>query len=116
MTTANSVTLLFNQNLSPRLLRQLADLYPGSIHVQEIDLDAGSDNPIWDYARDRNLIIATKDKDYRDLSHARGYPPKVVLIRLGNCPWQAVGSLLREHYADIVALHQDDRRGLLELP
>ena len=116
MTTADSVTLLFNQNLPPSLARRLADLYPGSMHVKAIDLDVGGDSPIWDYARDRNLIIATKDKDYLELSETRGHPPKVVLIRLGNCSRQAVVSLLREHYADLVSLHQDDRRGLLELP
>ena len=116
MTTVASVMLLFNQNLPPSLPRRLADLYPGSVHVKDINLAVVGDNPIWDYAKDRSLIVATKDTDYRDLSHRLGYPPKVVLIRLGNCSRDAVVSLLRERYADILALQRDERRGLLELP
>ena len=116
MTTVASVMLLFNQNLPPSLPRRLADLYPGSVHVKDINLAVGGDNPIWDYAKDRSLIVVTKDTDYRDLSHRLGHPPKVVLIRLGNCSRDAVVSLLRERYADILSLHQDERRGLLELP
>jgi predicted nuclease of predicted toxin-antitoxin system len=30
---------LFDQNLSPRLVAALLDLYPGSAHVQEVGLD-----------------------------------------------------------------------------
>lgn len=116
MTIAVSVMLLFNQNLPPSLPRRLADLYPGSVHVKDLNLDVGGDNPIWDYAKERSLIVATKDRDYRDLSRRLGYPPKVVLIRLGNCPRDAVAALLRERYDDIVALHRDAGRGLLELP
>ena len=108
--------LLFNQNLPPSLPRRLADLYPGAIHVKTINLAVGGDNPIWDYAKEQALVIATKDTDYRDLSNRLGHPPKVVLIRLGNCTREAVASLLRERHADILALHQDESRGLLELP
>ena len=116
MTTAISVTLLFNQNLSYQLPRLLADLYPESLHVLEIDLAVGGDNPIWDYAKERGFVIVTKDTDYRELSSRLGHPPKVALIRLGNCPVAAVESLLRERYGDILALERDDSRGLLELP
>ena len=116
MTTVISVMLLFNQNLPPSLPRRLADLYPGSSHVKSVDLDVGGDNPIWDYAKERGFVIVTKDTDYRELSRRLGHPPKVALIRLGNCTRDAVASLLRERYGDVLALERDDRRGLLELP
>ena len=115
-TTVGSATLLFDQNLAPSLSRRLADLYPDSIHVKEIDLDVGEDHPIWDYAKIGNLVIVTKDRDYKDLSKRLGHPPKVVLIRLGNCTREAVASLLRERYADVIALLRDENRGLLVLP
>ena len=40
--------LLFDQNLSPRLPRQLADLYAGSVHVREVGLRNSDDGAIWD--------------------------------------------------------------------
>jgi len=36
--------LLFDQNLPPKLVNRLADLFPGSSHVQSIRLDCASDD------------------------------------------------------------------------
>lgn len=38
--------LLFDQNLSPRLVNRLADLYPSSQHVSFIGLDRANDRAI----------------------------------------------------------------------
>jgi hypothetical protein len=43
--------LLFDQNLSPRLPRLLADIYAASIHVREIGLRDADDLAIWQYAK-----------------------------------------------------------------
>jgi predicted nuclease of predicted toxin-antitoxin system len=43
--------LLFDQNLSPLLVHQLADLYPGSKHVYQVGLDQGNDDILWTYAQ-----------------------------------------------------------------
>ena len=108
--------LLFDQNLSPDLPQLLEDLFPESLHVIGIELDAIEDDLIWEYAKAHGFIVATKDKDYRDLIRTLGPPPKVILITSGNGPTSNVESLFRERFADVVALLQDDRRGLLELP
>ena len=108
--------LLFDQNLSWQLPRLLTDIYPGSRHFRNIGFNVGGDNRIWNYAKAHDFTIVTKDRDYKDMSEALGHPPKVILIRLGNCSVGTVESLLRERYADIIDLVQDDARGLLELP
>ena len=41
--------LLFDQNLSPRLTRLLADIYPESIHVRDVGLREADDLVIWEY-------------------------------------------------------------------
>ena len=107
--------LLFDQNLSRQLRRLLADLYPESVQVREIGLSDAPDTAIWDYALQRGLVIVTKDADYRALSAARGHPPKVVLVRLGNCPTAQVTDLLRRRYNDLAASYRDDAAALLEL-
>ncbi len=43
--------LLFDQNLSPRLVHRLADLYPNSTHVADVSLDRAFDKDIWTYAQ-----------------------------------------------------------------
>ncbi|MDQ3814669.1 MAG: DUF5615 family PIN-like protein, partial [Armatimonadota bacterium] len=43
--------LLFDQNISHRLVRALADVYPDSQHLRDVGLKEASDSAIWDYAR-----------------------------------------------------------------
>jgi predicted nuclease of predicted toxin-antitoxin system len=60
-------SLLFDQNLSPRLVHRVADLFPGSIHVQAVGLATALDRIVWDYARANDYIIVTKDADLGEL-------------------------------------------------
>ena len=108
--------LIFDQNLSRQLPRLLADLYPGSRHVLEINLDTDGDPRIWAYAQAHDYVIVTKDNDYKKLSGALGHPPKVIRISSGNGPTSDVAALLRDRYADLLSFHRDTERGLLELP
>lgn len=43
--------LLFDENLSPRLVTVLAEVYPGSTQVREASLTGAADDVIWAYAR-----------------------------------------------------------------
>ena len=71
---------------------------------------------IWEYAKEHGLCVVTKDRDFIRISNQRGHPPKVIRITLGNCTREAVAALLLEGFPDILALYQDEGRGLLELP
>lgn len=42
------------------------------------------DDEIWDYAFKKNLIIITKDKDFRLKQLISGSPPKIIHIKFGN--------------------------------
>src|ERR1700722_10771612 len=88
--------LLFDQNLSPSLVRLLDDLYPQSIHVQTAGLDRAPDHEIWDFARDEGFVIVAKDEDFNQLTVIRGVPPKVIWIQLGNCTTAEVEAAIRE--------------------
>ena len=105
--------LLFDNDLSPKLKTHLADLYPESLHVKDVGPENAPDNNIWDYARHHGLVIVTKDQDYRELSRARGHPPKVILVERWNGPTAAVATSLRSRYADVLAFIQDDCAALL---
>jgi predicted nuclease of predicted toxin-antitoxin system len=109
------VKLLFDQNLSPRLVVRLADVFPDSQHVFQLGLDHASDNDIWTYARDHEYIIVTKDADFNELSALRGSPPKVIWLCLGNCTTAEIEALLRGHQATIQHLCDDPDTGTLAL-
>ncbi len=63
--------LLFDQNLSPKLVNRLADLFPGSAHVQTAGIDCADDEQVWQYAKANGFAIVTKDEDFNNLSKAR---------------------------------------------
>ena len=72
------------------------------------------DTVIWAYAIEHGLTIVTKDADYRDLRSARGHPPKVIWIRLGNGPTSQVAALLRDRHSDVAGFYHNAAAGLLE--
>jgi predicted nuclease of predicted toxin-antitoxin system len=109
------VRLLFDENLSPQLVRLLTDLFPGSTHVRDVGLKAADDLLVWQYARESDLVIVSKDSDLHRRSFVLGHPPKLVWIRLGNCSTSEVERLLRQSFASITAFHNDDEASFLVL-
>lgn len=107
--------LLFDQNLSPSLVTRLGDVYPGSSHVFLLGLDRATDEGVWQFARDNGFTLVSKDADFSDLSLLRGYPPKVLWLRLGNCATAQVDALLRRHREAIEQMTSDPAVGILAL-
>jgi predicted nuclease of predicted toxin-antitoxin system len=107
--------LLFDENLSPKLPNRLSDLFPNSLHVRDVRMKATNDPIVWDYAKDNNLIIVSKDADMHDLSLVLGNPPKVIWLRLGNCSTLQVESVLRRDVGAIKLFYEDENLSLLAL-
>ena len=78
------MTLLFDENLSPKLVTSLAAEYPDSLHVRDIELRGEADQAIWDYARAHGFAIVSKDTDFRERSYVSGFPPKIIWLDVGN--------------------------------
>jgi predicted nuclease of predicted toxin-antitoxin system len=68
------VKLLFDENLSPRLVGELASHWPDSQHIEHLDMRGASDEAIWAHARDGNFTIVSKDDDFRSMALVRGPP------------------------------------------
>lgn len=107
--------LLFDENLSPRLVNQLADIYPGSAHVSSVGRGNALDKVVWEYARQNDFMVVTKDADFSEMSLVSGFPPKIIWIRRGNCSTRDIEVLLRESYDAISALSDDANSGILTL-
>jgi predicted nuclease of predicted toxin-antitoxin system len=109
------VKLLFDQNLSPLLAKALEPLYPGSIHVRNVNLSRASDEDIWNYAGANDLTIISKDSDFQQRSFLFGHPPKVVWIRCGNCSTKGIEALLRSYRRDLESFGDDPDGAFLAL-
>lgn len=108
--------LLVDENLSPKLPRLVADLFPDSLHVRDVGMKAADDPVVWSYAKDNDFMIVSKDADMHDLSLVFGNPPKVVWLRLGNCSTRQVEESLRRDFDVIKLFHEDQSLSLLSLP
>jgi predicted nuclease of predicted toxin-antitoxin system len=107
--------LFFDENLSPKLPQRLSDLFPHSLHVRDVGMKATSDPIVWDFAKDNNLMIVSKDADMHDLSLVLGNPPKVIWLRLGNCSTRQVENVLRRDFEAIKLFYDDETLSLLAL-
>ena len=96
-------------------MRRLGDLYPGSAHVRQLNLQAVDDETVWRHAADAGFAIVTKDDDFRQRGFVRGAPPKVIWVRLGNCTTDEEEAVLRARQADIQTFADDPTAALLVL-
>jgi predicted nuclease of predicted toxin-antitoxin system len=64
--------LLFDHNLSHKLVPRLADIFPDSTQTRLLNFGTANDSTIWQYARDYGFVLVTLDKDFSDLALQRG--------------------------------------------
>ena len=107
--------LLFDQNLSFKLCRQLADLFPDSNQIRLLGMSEADDRIIWEYAKNKGFILVTQDADFADMATLYGPPPKVIWLRCGNQPTDAIEQRLRDHVDAIAAFDQDDATACWEI-
>jgi predicted nuclease of predicted toxin-antitoxin system len=108
------VTLLFDANLSPALVRLLTEVYPGSEHVDRVTARM-TDEAIWRHAAKHGRIIVSKDTDFYSLAMVHGPPPKVIWLRVGNAGTMEIAALLRASRGVVAGFEADLEAGLLIL-
>ncbi len=107
--------LLFDENLSPKLPRLLATLFPGSAHVRECGLLGQTDGDVWEHARTNGFTIVSKDSDFQQRSLLYGHPPKVVWLRIGNCTRDQIIRIINVHERDLHNLDTNPLESILVL-
>ena len=107
--------LLFDQNLSRKLINRLADIFPSASHVQFHELTEADDSEIWQFAKVHSFCIVTQDADFAERSYLYSSPPKVIWLRCGNAPTYVVEGILRNGSEIIQEFMSDDALDCLEL-
>ena len=72
------MNLLFDQNISFRIVRLLEKTFPGCKHVKEVGLHNMTDSEIWEFAKNNDFTIVTFDADFYDFAVIKGIPPKII--------------------------------------
>jgi len=107
--------ILFDQNISHRLVKKISDILPDAKQVRELGIENSSDKEIWEFAKIEEYIIVTFDSDFYDFSLVWGHPPKIVWIRTQNQTTNNLEVILRKYINSITALDNDDGLACLEI-
>jgi predicted nuclease of predicted toxin-antitoxin system len=107
--------LLFDQNISFRILKLLPENLKYCSHVIKEGLLNAQDIQIWEFARKHGYTIVTQDSDFNDLNSLHGFPPKVIWIRTGNIPTNLAIALLLENLQEIENFINDPNYGCFEI-
>jgi predicted nuclease of predicted toxin-antitoxin system len=105
--------LLFDQNISYRILKKLSKTFSGSSHVRLEGLTNYSDLEIWEYAKVNRFIIVSYDSDFYDISLLKGNPPKILWILTGNLRTKELAYLLNNHVKDLIEFNDNEESGCL---
>jgi predicted nuclease of predicted toxin-antitoxin system len=99
--------LLFDQNISFRIIKFLEDHFDKVTQVRIEGLINFTDKEIWEYARANDYMIVTFDADFYDFSVIWGSPPKIILIRSFDQRTVKIADLIIDHKQSILAFYED---------
>ena len=107
--------LLFDQNISFRIVNLINEYFPGSAQVRNLGLHGATDLKIWEFARINNFVIITYDADFYDFSNLLGHPPKIIWLRTGNKKTSEIATLLIQKVDIISSFLYDQGISCLEV-
>ena len=111
----NEMKLLFDQNLSHKLVLRISDIFHGSSHVSLHDLSKSDDYEVREFAIENDFTIVTQDSDFFDIAIVKGIPPKVIWLKSGNSSTNTVEKLLLGNELAVLRFKKDKKRICLEL-
>ena|ERR1700690_62091 len=91
--------LLLDENLSRRLIPFLQHHYPESTQVALVGLETATDQALWEYAKENEFVIVTRDADFEELSLVWGQPPQVIWLKTRNQSRSSTLNVLLENRA-----------------
>jgi len=89
--------LLFDQNISPKILKNLPSQLSQSQQVRFVELEDASDMESFKYAKNQGFTIVTFDSDFVDLNALFGTPPKVIYLNTGNLTTSNIAQLIEKN-------------------
>lgn len=82
-------------------------IWKSSDYVHQNDIyDEWTDEKIWNYAKENNLTIITKDSDFSNRILLKDPPPKVIHIRFGNLTMKEFFIKMNSIWNDVLELNK----------
>jgi len=81
---------------------------PDYIHQKDID-DQWTDEQIWQYAKNENLTIVTKDADFLNKMILSEPPPRIIHIRFGNMRMNMFFTFVKNIWDNVTQLSTENK-------
>ena len=107
--------LLYDENISAKLVKLLINNFPNSSHIDLLGMQGESDTTIWNYAKDNDFIIVSKDNDFRQRAFISEPPPKIIWLEIGNSGTKEICHLIEENLDKINFFEKELDSSLLVL-
>lgn len=107
--------LLFDQNISPRILKILPSELSESQQVRFIGMENSTDFEIFRFAKLIHFTLVTFDSDFIDLNALYGTPPKIIYLNTGNLTTRSVSDLIMNNIITIQDYLNSETDDILEL-
>lgn len=107
--------LLFDQNISPKILKKLPSEFSECNQVRFVGLEDAPDLEIFEFAKTNEFSVVTFDSDFVDLNALHGTPPKIIYLNTGNLTTQSVSELILNNLLTIQHYLNSKTDDILEL-
>lgn len=81
---------------------------PAYIHQLDINPSA-KDKEIWQYAKEHQLTIITKDSDFSNRIVLSTPPPKVIHLKIGNMKMKDFYDIISSCWQEVIELNEDHK-------
>ncbi len=107
--------LLFDENISYRILKKAESQFPGSKHISDFSRQRFKDSQIFELALKEGFCIVSYDEDFFEIQLLKGFPPKLIWLRFGNASTEKVATRLISVKDQLKDFEIDDILGVFEL-
>ncbi len=107
--------LLFDQNISPRILGNLSSELSNCQQVRFVGLEDSADFEIFQFAQKNDFAVVTFDSDFVDLNALHGSPPKIIYLNTGNLTTRNISDLIMGNILTIRKYLESESDNILEL-
>lgn len=90
-------------------LRNISKVY----HVNELPILKSNDLVIWKYCKEEGLSILTNDSDFLDIQNLRGFPLKLIFLKIGNTSNLRLQEIIQKNNLNIRHFLDDEARAVL---
>ena len=102
--------VLCDVHVAYRLVSRLRDIGVDATHVNRIlDGSETADTAIAAYVDENEMLLITKDGDFRDSHFLRGTPKLLLRLVLGNVSNDELVTLIKSFWPEIAKASQEDR-------